>query len=186
MVFHALTFARSQGRCWKPRPMAEVFNISRGTRQTLMYWKTMSDRCYCIISTKCSVTFAKNVALYFVNVWQVRGRCWKPRPKAEVFNISRGTRQTLMYWKTMFDRCHCIISTKCSVTFAKIVALYFVNVWQSTPECTFILICVCLVREHQSIQDGHHRPIRLWCFRKKVHIKTRWSPTSANSSIKRI
>ena len=41
---------------------------SRGTWQTLMYWKTMFDRCYCIISTKCSVTFAKNVALYFVNV----------------------------------------------------------------------------------------------------------------------
>ena len=31
-----------------------------------MYWKTMFDRCYCIISTKCSVTFAKNVALYFI------------------------------------------------------------------------------------------------------------------------
>ena len=30
--------------------------------------ETMFDRCYCIISTKCSVTFAKNVALYFVNV----------------------------------------------------------------------------------------------------------------------
>ena len=28
-----------------------------------MYRKTMFDRCYCIISTKCSVTFAKNVAL---------------------------------------------------------------------------------------------------------------------------
>ena len=26
--------------------------------------------------------------------------------------------QTLMYWKTMFDRCYCIISTKYSVTFA--------------------------------------------------------------------
>ena len=39
---------------------------NRGTWQTLMYWKTMFDRCYCVISTKCSVTFAKNVALYFV------------------------------------------------------------------------------------------------------------------------
>ena len=29
----------------------------------------MFDRCYCIISPKCSVTLAKNVALYFVNVW---------------------------------------------------------------------------------------------------------------------
>ena len=41
MVFHALTFARSRGRCWKPRPKAEVFNTSRGIWQTLMYWKTI-------------------------------------------------------------------------------------------------------------------------------------------------
>ena len=34
-----------------------------------MHWKTMFDRCYCIVSTKCSETFAKKVALYFVNVW---------------------------------------------------------------------------------------------------------------------
>ena len=63
--------------CQVPREMlkteaegreASVFNISLGTWQTLMYWKTMFDRCYCIISRKCSVTFAKNVALYFVNV----------------------------------------------------------------------------------------------------------------------
>ena len=48
MVFHALTFARSQGRCWKPRPKTEIFNNSRGTWQTLMHCKTMFDRCYCI------------------------------------------------------------------------------------------------------------------------------------------
>ena len=42
MLFHALTFARSRGR---------VFNISRGTWQTLMHWKTMFDRCCCINST---------------------------------------------------------------------------------------------------------------------------------------
>ena len=41
MVFYALTFARSWGRCCKPRPKAELFNISRGTWQTLMHWKTM-------------------------------------------------------------------------------------------------------------------------------------------------
>ena len=102
MVFHALTFARSGGRCWKPRPN----------------WKTMSDRCYCIISTKCSVTFAKNVALHFVNVWQ------------------------------------------------------------STPDCSFLLISVRLAQEHQSIQDGRHCPIRPWCSRKGSFFKTRWSPTS--------
>ena len=39
----------------------------------------------------------------------------------------------------MFDRCYCIISTKCSITVAKIVALYFVNVCQSTPDCSFLL-----------------------------------------------
>ena len=62
---------------------------------------------------------------------------------------------------------------------AKNVALYFVNVWQSTPDCRFLLISVCLAREHQSIQDGRHRPIRPWCSRKGSFFKTRWSPTSA-------
>ena len=55
--------------CQVPREVlktsASVCNTSLGTWQTLMYWKTMFDRCYCIISTKYSVTF---VALYFVNV----------------------------------------------------------------------------------------------------------------------
>ena len=50
MVFHALTFARSRGRCWKPRPKAAVFNTSQGTWQMLMHWKPMCDRYYCIKS----------------------------------------------------------------------------------------------------------------------------------------
>ena len=37
-----------------------------------------------------------------------RGRCWKPRPKAAVFNISQGTWRMLMHWKTMLDRYYCI------------------------------------------------------------------------------
>ena len=48
MVFHALTFARSRGRCWKPRPKAAVFNTSLGTWRILMHWKTMFERSYCI------------------------------------------------------------------------------------------------------------------------------------------
>ena len=48
MVFHALTFARSLGRCWKPRPKAAVFNTSQGTWRILMHWKTMFGRYYCI------------------------------------------------------------------------------------------------------------------------------------------
>ena len=50
MVFHALTFARSRGRCWKPRPEAAVFNTSLGTWQMLMHWKTMFSCYYCIKS----------------------------------------------------------------------------------------------------------------------------------------
>ena len=48
MVFHSLTFARSRGRCWKPRPKAAVFNTSQGTCRMLMHWKTVFDRYYCI------------------------------------------------------------------------------------------------------------------------------------------
>ena len=52
MIFHSLTFARSRGRCWKPRAKPEVFNISRGTLQMLMNDKTMFDCYYCINSKK--------------------------------------------------------------------------------------------------------------------------------------
>ena len=48
MVFHALTFTRSRGRCWKPRPEAAVFNTSQGTWRVLMHWKNMFSRYYCI------------------------------------------------------------------------------------------------------------------------------------------
>ena len=48
MVIHALTFARSRGRCWKPRPKAAVFNTSQGTWRMLMHWKPMFDCYYCI------------------------------------------------------------------------------------------------------------------------------------------
>ena len=48
IVFHALTFARSRGRCWKWRPKAAVFNTSQLTWRMLMHWKTMFDRYYCI------------------------------------------------------------------------------------------------------------------------------------------
>ena len=37
--FNALTFARSLGRCWKPRPPASVFNTSLGTWRMLMHEK---------------------------------------------------------------------------------------------------------------------------------------------------
>ena len=37
--FNALTFARSLGRYWKPRPPASVFNTSQGTWKMLMHEK---------------------------------------------------------------------------------------------------------------------------------------------------
>ena len=48
MVFRALTFTRSRGRCWKPMLEAAVFNTSLGTWWMLMHWKTMYDCYYCI------------------------------------------------------------------------------------------------------------------------------------------
>ena len=57
MVFHALTYAKSLGRCWKPRPEAAVFNTSLGTWRMLMHWKTMFDRYYCLkTETVCYVS----------------------------------------------------------------------------------------------------------------------------------
>ena len=63
--FHALTFARSRGRCWKPRPKAAVFNTSQGTWRMLMHWKTMFDRCYCI-KTENACYISRYFLLYFV------------------------------------------------------------------------------------------------------------------------
>ena len=37
MVFHALTFARSREKCWKPRPKGVVFNTSLGTWRMLIH-----------------------------------------------------------------------------------------------------------------------------------------------------
>ena len=37
--FNALPFARSLGRCWKPRPSASVFNTFHGTWRMLMHEK---------------------------------------------------------------------------------------------------------------------------------------------------
>ena len=39
VFFNALTFARSLGRCWKPRPSASVFDTSHGTWRMLMHEK---------------------------------------------------------------------------------------------------------------------------------------------------
>ena len=48
VVFHALIFARSLGKCWKPRPPASVFNTSLRTWRMIMHWKTMFHHYYCI------------------------------------------------------------------------------------------------------------------------------------------
>ena len=64
--------------CPVPREMLKTeavyrprFSTSpRRTGQTLMYWKIMFDRCYCINSKKYLLNFGDNMALYFVTVWQ--------------------------------------------------------------------------------------------------------------------
>ena len=57
--FNALTFAKSLGRCWKPRPPASVFNTSLGTWRMLMHEKT------CLIP----IAHYNNVYVQFDNVW---------------------------------------------------------------------------------------------------------------------
>ena len=69
----------------------------------------------------------------------------------------------LINWKTMFDRCYCIISTKCSIKFAKKMWHYSLLTFDSQRLSLFyllLLMSVCQVRVQQSIQDGRHRPIR--------------------------
>ena len=66
MFFHALAFARSRGRCWKPRQEAEAFNISQGTWQMLMHWKTMFD-CYYFIKAENICYISRYFLHYFVS-----------------------------------------------------------------------------------------------------------------------
>ena len=56
--FNALTFARSLGRCWKPRPPASVFNTSHGTWRMLMHGKT------CLIP----ISWTHRIRKFFCNV----------------------------------------------------------------------------------------------------------------------
>ena len=66
MVFHALTFARSRGRWWKPRLEAEVFNTHQGTWRMLMHWKTMFDRYYLKTENICYIS--RYFLHYFVSL----------------------------------------------------------------------------------------------------------------------
>ena len=63
-IFHALTFARSRGRCWKLRPEAAVFNTSQGTWEMLMHWKTMFDLYYCIKTENILLHFTLFLVLF--------------------------------------------------------------------------------------------------------------------------
>ena len=57
MVFHALTFSRSRGRCWKPRPKAAVYNTSQGIWRMLMHWKTMFETICYIRIFSCTILY---------------------------------------------------------------------------------------------------------------------------------
>ena len=59
-LFNALTFARSLGRCWKPRPKAAVFNTSQGTWRMLMHEKP----CLIPILSPCYVPFSQLTLRY--------------------------------------------------------------------------------------------------------------------------
>ena len=63
MIFHALTFEKSRGKCLIPRAVLEVFNTSRGTLRMLMNNKIIFDRYWCINSSKP----LQKVALYLIN-----------------------------------------------------------------------------------------------------------------------
>ena len=105
MIFHALTFARSRGRCWKPRPEAAVFNTSQGTWRMLMHWKTMIDRYYCI-KTENICYISRYFSLYFVSPFY---RCLTnaistdcARSRARQYTSRNGSKSVALvrsYWK---------------------------------------------------------------------------------------
>ena len=108
MVFHTLTFARSRGRCWKPRPKAVVFNTSQGTWRMLMHWKTMFDRYYCI-KTENICYISRYFLHYFVSpfhrccAYAISMLVLDPQSKfwAEIWNISEffSLKNFSFWWK---------------------------------------------------------------------------------------
>ena len=105
MVLHALTFARSRGRCWKPRPKAAVFNTSQGTWYLLMHWKTMFDRYYCIKTE--NICYISRYFLHYFDSpfhWRLtnaistdyaRSRAWQFASR----NSSKSVAPVRAYWK---------------------------------------------------------------------------------------
>ena len=88
-VFHALTFARSRGSCWKPRPSASVFNTSQGTWHMLMHWKTMFNRYYCV-KTEHICYISRYFLHYFVSLFH---RC-RANAIATYYSCSRAGQYT--------------------------------------------------------------------------------------------
>ena len=105
MVFHALTFARSSGRCWKPRPRATVFNTSQGTWRMLMHWKTMFD-CYYCIKTE-NICYISSYFLHYIvspfhwclanaiSTDYARSRAWQYTSR----NANKSVAPVRSYWK---------------------------------------------------------------------------------------
>ena len=68
-----------------------------------------------------------------------RRRCWKPRPKAAVFNTSQGTWRMLMHWKTMFNHYYCIkVKNICYLLF---LALFCFAILLMSRESNFHGLC---------------------------------------------
>ena len=70
--------------------------------------------------------WGSNMVIHGLTFASFRGRWWKPRPVAAVFNTSQGTWRMLMHWKTMFDRCYCI-KTENICYIARYFLHYFVS-----------------------------------------------------------
>ena len=77
--FNALTFPRSLGRCWKPRPPASVFNTSLRDLANVNVWKTTFDP--------------------YIEVWTTLGhKQSKWAPKGHNVNFARNTMLFLLQW----------------------------------------------------------------------------------------
>ena len=100
-----------------------------------------------------------------INIRQVRGRCWKPRPKAAVFNYSQETWRILMHWETMFDRYYCI-KTENICYISRYFLHYFVS---SFHRCLANAICTDYARsraEQNTSRNGSKFVAPVWAYWK--------------------
>ena len=111
-------------------------------------------RSLCYMSKICKLSVVLNIGIKHafpcINVCQVPREMLKTEAEGRGFQHFRGIWQTLMHWKTMFDRCYCINSTTMLKNYKKL------------PGTVFDLIAITLLIPTRTIHFYKNPRFRPW------------------------